>query len=77
MLTSLTCTWYHSSEFIPLGNIHMLLYLSLWIISTSDGISRVTKMLGGSSWYVSDRRSGRFSSSQYNVDTRCWRLHAS
>jgi len=52
VLASLTCTWYHSSEFAPLGSIRMLSYLSLWIISTSEGISRVTKMLGGSSWYV-------------------------
>ena len=76
VLVSLTCAWYHSSEFIPLRNIRMLLYLSLWIISTSEGISRGTKMSEGSSWYVFDRYLGCFSSSQYNIDIRCWRLRA-
>ena len=51
-VASPTTIWYHSSESIPLGSIHLLSSSPSWKTSTSKSISETTPMSGGSTWYV-------------------------
>ena len=51
-VASPTTIWYHSSESIPLGSIHLLSSSPSWKTLTSKSISETTPMSGGSTWYV-------------------------